>query len=941
MNRFIAIVLTIVFTMSLGGWAQENGGGLRTTTGLHYYAFEDLYSRSVIRRGIAGSNGVAFDQLILAPNRRVRIWLLQAETLNVDDVTLTTPDSGERFEIPPFILHEDVTPDSDGDELHDLGEFILGTFADNPDTDGDRIRDGIEVRQGLDPFIDPNNGFLFSIEAPSPEIIENLNNRVLVDELRSAFTANDIDLSDDVSLFVRQAGQEWPLADQGEIYVIRFENDTLSVFNQNNIDPIARTGIIGSADTPGTAVDVAAFNDIVVVADSDRGIAVFNIFNAMDPLIIAQVNTPGNAQAVALAGNLIAVADGPQGLAIVDVSDPPAATIVRQINFSSDARAVASDGRIAYVGLGSGVVAVVDLVNEFVLQQLPISNQRIEDISINGDYIYVLVQGTLFVTTFPSGELTVVGSVASPGAVNAWLGRMRLFVGGNTAYPVHSAGYNTIDISNPEQPSLFSNGTTGQTGWKQIVVNGTGLGLAAVGSRQFSNGDNHVRVYDVSDPENNNNFRPPIRTPGEARAVTIYNGIGYVADDQEGLQVVNYLSFDTGGEKPDIVISTNQASEDVEEGKRVRVTAEVSDKVQVRNVEFYMDETLLATDGNFPFEVFFMAPILTEMDTFTLRARASDTGGNFRWAEELMFTVTADATPPEVLRVQPGNDGILGPVSTLVVNFSEPLNEATLSTASFQLLSYGADGMLETEDDSVVEGGTVSYEARFNVGFLRFEDDLPPGIYQGTLTTSITDLAGNAFPEDFTWSFLIFGDSDTDSDGDGVPNAVEIWLGLNPEEEDSDGNGVNDGDEDFDSDGLSNAGEIILGTDLRSADTDGDGINDGDEDSDRDGLSDGDEVTRGTDPFNVDTDDDGWHDGAEVEAESNPDDEDSLPDLFFAAGISPTVYVPGNNDETGINTNTFLANTAPTVYVPGNNDETGSDTSVFVADPPVVVELPE
>src|SRR5207247_1422612 len=78
------------------------------------------------------------------------------------------------------------------------------------------------------------------------------------------------------------------------------------------------------------AVDVCAFNDIVVVADSERGISVFNVFNRMAPLIIAQVDTPGTAQRVSCSGNLIAVADGAAGLAVVDITDPPAAHIRQQ-----------------------------------------------------------------------------------------------------------------------------------------------------------------------------------------------------------------------------------------------------------------------------------------------------------------------------------------------------------------------------------------------------------------------------------------------------------------------------------------------------------------------------------------------------------------------------------------------------------------------------------
>ena len=59
--------------------------------------------------------------------------------------------------------------------------------------------------------------------------------------------------------------------------------------------------------------------------------------------------------------------------------------------------------------------------------------------------------------------------------------------------------------------------------------------------------------------------------------------------------------------------------------------------------------------------------------------------------------------------------------------------------------------------------------------------------------------------------------SSTDTDGDGIPDDVEITLGLDPR------NPV-DAQEDFDRDGLTNLQEYQLGTGIRNADSDGDGF---------------------------------------------------------------------------------------------------------------------
>jgi hypothetical protein len=82
---------------------------------------------------------------------------------------------------------------------------------------------------------------------------------------------------------------------------------------------------------------------------------------------------------------------------------------------------------------------------------------------------------------------------------------------------------------------------------------------------------------------------------------------------------------------------------------------------------------------------------------------------------------------------------------------------------------------------------------------------------------------------------------DSDIDNDRLPNTWEEKYNqdnnLNPNNADSDSNGIQDGDEDFDNDGLTNYEEYTYGTNPNNADTDGDGINDRTE------------IDKGTDPL--------------------------------------------------------------------------------------------
>ena len=87
-------------------YLERSLGQEQTVRGLVYCAIEELDNNLIVLQGTAGSQGVAFDRLILAPNTRCQAWLLHAETLRIADVTFTRPGAGQSFQFPNFIFRE-------------------------------------------------------------------------------------------------------------------------------------------------------------------------------------------------------------------------------------------------------------------------------------------------------------------------------------------------------------------------------------------------------------------------------------------------------------------------------------------------------------------------------------------------------------------------------------------------------------------------------------------------------------------------------------------------------------------------------------------------------------------------------------------------------------------------------------------------------------------
>jgi gliding motility-associated-like protein len=184
-----------------------------------------------------------------------------------------------------------------------------------------------------------------------------------------------------------------------------------------------------------------------------------------------------------------------------------------------------------------------------------------------------------------------------------------------------------------------------------------------------------------------------------------------------------------------------------------------------------------------------------------------------------------------------------------------------------------------------------------------------------TFTITATNTAGTASVQ---FSLLI----DADSDGDGVPNSVEILQGTNPNSASS--------YLDSDHDGVPDYVEILQGTNPNSAssylDSDHDGVPDyielqqgtnpnvpGARDTDGDGVPDYVELQQGTNP-NVpgarDTDGDGIPDYIELQQGTNPNvpgdvlidsDHDGIPDYVeLQLGTNPAVPDALDSDHDGI-----------------------------------------
>jgi len=219
--------------------------------------------------------------------------------------------------------------------------------------------------------------------------------------------------------------------------------------------------------------------------------------------------------------------------------------------------------------------------------------------------------------------------------------------------------------------------------------------------------------------------------------------------------------------------------------------------------------------------------------------------------------------------------------ASAVFGLGEP-NQTTLTSAGeldVFVAKYAPDGAL----DWAIPAGGAQTDHSFGVAYASDNGALVAGHFQGEATfgeePSWVALSSAGAWDIFVAKFV----ADQDSDGDGLPDEWEATYGLDPFDDGS--TDVSNGaDGDPDSDGLINLDEYQNNSDPNDAD------------SDDDGLTDGDEVnTQGTDPLDEDSDGDGMPDGWEVAMELEPlvDDAAEDPDADGLANIEE--YQAGTN----------------------------------------------
>jgi hypothetical protein len=218
-----------------------------------------------------------------------------------------------------------------------------------------------------------------------------------------------------------------------------------------------------------------------------------------------------------------------------------------------------------------------------------------------------------------------------------------------------------------------------------------------------------------------------------------------------------------------------------------------------------------------------------------------------------------------------------------VLNNGGPKETLTEPDEIMMAIAYDDDGTITiyrngeiyADAESASKGHLITYNENDFVGFGRRVFGTPPNMNGFINEARIYDTALSA--DQIRAIFYEGPEVGGDSDGDGLEDSWEMNIFGNLDQKPED---------DPDKDGLDNLSELLIGTDPNEADSDGDGLKDGAETKTGKFVDSND---TGTDPLNVDSDGDTLEDGVETgtgifvsmnDTGTNPNSVDSDGDLI-------------------------------------------------------------
>ena len=281
--------------------------------------------------------------------------------------------------------------------------------------------------------------------------------------------------------------------------------------------------LVGTIDTPGSAMKLALSGQYLYVADSDSGLLVISIADPRHPVEVGHCAMPSSVNDVVVNGSYAYVADGDSGLGVISIADPSHPVEVGHC-YSPGGAWVAVSGDYAYLaGIGLRVISITDPTHP-VEVAYPDSGET-HDVDAGGSYVYVAAGASLLVFSVidPTHPVKI-------GECSTFENNYGVTVNGEYAYCPYVGTFGIISVADPAHPS--------EVAW--LYVGGPVLGVTVSGDYAYVACCGGLRVILVSDRANPIYAGHYWGTSDRARDVAVAGNLIYVAQREFGIEICEF-----------------------------------------------------------------------------------------------------------------------------------------------------------------------------------------------------------------------------------------------------------------------------------------------------------------------------------------------------------------------------------------------------------------
>jgi len=284
--------------------------------------------------------------------------------------------------------------------------------------------------------------------------------------------------------------------------------------------------ITKTADILDDVRDVMIVGELAYVVKRS-GLRIINVSNPIAPVEVGHLDDSGIPCQVYVSGSYAYVADEDDGLEIIDISDPTSPTQVGSFYNDSLSQGVYISGSYAYIAdYGRGLV-IVNISNPTLpVQEAQISNGGAAyDVYVLGDYAYMAdgTDGLEIIDISDPTDPWLVGQVDDVGSASG------VYVLGDYAYVADGTdGLEIFDVSNKWYP------------WEIAEISYiTSYGICGFGPYVYvAYGEYGLGIVDISDPYHPDSVGS-FSDGGFAESVYVNGSYAYVADNDDGLEILN------------------------------------------------------------------------------------------------------------------------------------------------------------------------------------------------------------------------------------------------------------------------------------------------------------------------------------------------------------------------------------------------------------------